>query len=236
MVDSVFLEGTGCECDVTLDTWLKDSLPNLPGIVRSVAARQLVLAAREFFERTLAWQATIDNINAKAGDKQYWLSPYDEFSDVISVMAVVFRTDGADPKSGRYLSPLPTRPPAGYTTGIPLGYYAGAGPDAIYLYPTLDSDIDDALDILVALTPKQSVEHLPRIAALKFYDAIMDGFLARVYLHPSKPYSNLAAAAEHRRRFISQIGRYRGEVKGGYVHAQNWRFPGGWGVRRLVGR
>jgi len=231
MADAIFLDGAACECDVTLDTWLKDALPLLPGIERSVVSRQLVLTAREFFERTFAWQGLIENINAKAGSKQYWQSPYDQYSNVISVLGVSF--------NGTPLTPLPNRPPAAgranpKTSDIPTHYYAAPGghPDAVELYPQLATDTDDALDFYVALTPKQSVEHLPRIAALKFYDAILEGLLARCFMHPNKPYSDPRTAMLHRRNFISQCGRYMGQAKQGYVQAQNWSYPPGWGVRR----
>jgi len=226
MVDAVFLEGAGCECDVTLDTWLKDSLPLFPGAVRSLLSRELVLTAREFFERTFAWQGLIENVNAKAGDKQYWQSPYDQYSNVIGILGVAF--------NGNALTPLPQRPARNTeTSDVPTHYYAEPGhPDVFHLYPLLATDNDDALDIFVALTPKQSVEHLPRIAALKFYDAILEGFMARMLMHPNKPYSAPQLAMIHRRNFIAQCGRYMGQAKQGYVQAQNWSFPPSWGVRR----
>jgi hypothetical protein len=227
MVDSVFLEGTDCECDVTLDTWLKDTLPNLPGVNRSVAARQLVLAAREFFEKSLGWVARIDEINAKAGVKQYWLSPYDEYSNIVAVLGVAFL--------GQDLAPLPARPSRASTSDRPSGYYVSAVPDAIELYPQLSQDVDDAICVYAALTPKQSVEHLPRVAAIKFYDAILDGFLARMYIHPNKPYSAPSLARTHRAKFLSEIGRIRGEAKRGFSGAPAWRYPLGWGVRRPGG-
>lgn len=230
MVDSIFLEGAGCECDVTLDTWLKDTLPMLPGVQRSVAARQLVLTARDFFERTYAWQAVITDINAKAGDKQYWQSPYDQYSDVIGILGVAF--------NGNDLTPLHRRPSdRGRTTpstsDVPTNYWVDpAHSDTFYLYPTLQNDADDALDVYVALTPKQSVEHMPRVAARKFYDAILDGFLARMMAHPNKPYSAPASATMYRKKFLSACGRYMGQAKQGYAQAQAWSFPRGWNVRR----
>lgn len=230
MVDAVFLEGAACECDVTLDTWLKDSLPLLPGIQRTMAARELVLAAREFFERTYAWRAVVENINAKAGDKQYWQSPYDQFSNVVGILGVAWK--------GNALDPLPQRPadrgraePS--TSDSPSHFWIDpAHPDTFYLYPTLENDHADALDVYVALTPKQSVEHLPRIAAIKFYDAILDGFLARVLKHPNKPYSSPATAMLHRRSFLNWCARYNGQAKQGFSNAQAWTFPQGWKVRR----
>src|SRR3990172_1250040 len=223
MVDTVFLEGTGCECDVSLDTWLKDALPQLPGAVRSVAERKLILTASEFFERTFAWQAWITDIDMKSGAKQYWLSPYDTYSNVIAVLGVVFR--GGDATSGRDLHPLGRKPAAALTSNTPTHYYADNPPDAIFLYPEPDRDLDDALDFHVALTPKQSVEHLPRIAAIKFHDAILQGFLGRMMMHPAKPYSNPGLGSTYLREFHTRIGRYVGEAKGGFVRAQNWSYP-----------
>jgi len=231
MVDSVFLEGAGCECDVTLDTWLQDTLPLLAGIDRNVASRELVLTAREFFERTFTWQTVVENINAVAGDKVYWQSPYDQYANAVGILGVAFK--------GNVLSPLAARPadrgrdnPS--TSDTPTHYYADPGghPDTFVLYPTLQTSQADAIDVYLALTPKQSVEHLPRIAAIKFYDAIREGFLARCYMHPNKPYSSPAMGQVLRRNFIAQCGRYMGQAKQGYVQAQSWSYPQSWRIRR----
>jgi hypothetical protein len=234
MVDSVFIEGSGCECDVTLDTWLRDSLSYLPGSIRSVAARELVLAAREFFERSYAWQGLIEDQDAKAGRKQYWLSPWDEYANVVGVIGVTLK--------GNPISPVPVRPArvnttstgtAAATSDRPGWYYAAPAPDAIELFPDLKTDIPDGLTFHVALTPKTTVEHLPRVAEIKYYDAILDGFLARMYMHPSKPYTSIPMAQFKRKSFNHWIGKYMGQAKQGYVGAQNWSFPSEWGVRRL---
>jgi len=235
--DEVFVEGAGCECDVTLDTWLRDALPNLPGVVRSVAARQLVLACREFFERSYAWVGVIEEQEAKEGRIQYWASPYDEYSNVIAVLGVRF--------NGVELARLVERPPRRVNNSgvpnenadIPTGYYADVAPDAIELWPDITEgttqNLKGALDFKVALTPKPSVEHLPRIAEIKFYDAILDGFLSRMYMQPHKPYTALTLGAQKRRSFNHWIGKYMGQAKQGYVSGQNWSFPPTWGVRRF---
>jgi hypothetical protein len=227
MPDSIFIEGTGCECDVTLDRWLKDTLPMLPGIVRGVAARELVLACREFFERSYAWQTVIEDVNAKEGRKQYWLSPLDQYTNVVGVLGVTYK--------GNELTRFNVRPPRRtseeVTSSIPYAFYAPDAPDSIEIYPDLDHDEDAALNFHVALTPKVSVEHLPRVAEIKYYDAILDGFLSRVYMHPNKPYSSLVLAQAKRRSFNSWIGRYAGQAKQGNIGAQNWSYPTGWGVR-----
>lgn len=224
MVDEVFLEGTNCECDVTLDTWLKDSLPDLPGVVRSVAERQLILACREFFDRTYAWQVALPDQHAKAGARQYWLSPYDQVSNVVGVLGIGF--------NGTQLTPLKQRPARIAESTTPSHYYAASIPDCIELFPQLTEDVDEALTFYLALTPKQSVEHLPRIAAIKFYDAILDGFLARMYMQPNKPYSQPQLGVERRRSFVAAISRFKGLARQGFVQAQDWAYPASWGVRR----
>lgn len=230
MVDSVFIEGTGCECDVTLDRWLKDTLPMLPGVVRGVAARELVLACREFFERSYAWQTVIEDQNAKEGRKQYWLSPLDQYTNVIGVLGVAYK--------GVALARLPARPArrsSSTSSNTPQAYYSPDAPDSIEVYPDLDHDEDAGLSFHVALTPKPSVEHLPRVAEIKYYDAILDGFLARMYMHPNKPYSSFTLAQAKRKSFNAWIGRYAGQAKQGNINAQNWSYPAGWGVRRYGG-
>lgn len=228
-VDEVFVEGSGCECDVTLDHWLRDSLPTLPGAIRSVAARELVLACREFFERSYAWIGYIENENAKAGTKQYWTSPYDEYSNVVAVLGVDWLGTPLDRLTAR----PPINPNTDRTTDRPLAYYVDPAPDAVYLDRPLANDVESALTFRVALTPKPTVEHLPRIAEIKFYDAILDGFLARMYTHPSKPYTNPTLAASKRKSFNSWIGRYMAQAKQGFVNGQGWQYPPGWGVRRF---
>jgi hypothetical protein len=170
----------------------------------------------------------IEDQNARAGRKQYWLSPYDQYANVVGVLGVSF--------NGNMLAPTTRRPPrASDATDIPRAYYAGEVPDMIEIFPDLLTDVDSALSFHVALTPKVSVEHLPRVAEIKYYDAILDGFLARMYMHPHKPYSSPSFAQAKRRSFNSWIGRYAGQTKQGNVGAQSWSFPAGWGVRRLGG-
>lgn len=199
----------------------------LPGVVRGVAARELVLACREFFERSYAWQTLIEDQNAKSGRKQYWLSPLDEYTNIIAVLGVAYK--------GQWLARMASRPPRRTettTASTPQGFYSPDAPDSIELYPDLDHDEDAGLAYLVALTPKISVEHLPRVAEIKYYDAILDGFLARMFMHPNKPYSSLTLAQAKRKSFNSWIGRYAGQAKQGNINAQNWVYPSGWGVRR----
>lgn len=207
-----------------LDTWLKDALPLVPGAVPSVAARQLALAAREFFERSWAWRDRVEDLDAQAGATTHVLSPFDAVADVIGVLTVAFQ--------GCPLAPLPSRPHRSSTSNLPYAYSTTVAPDVIRLYPELEVLVEDALTIEVALTPIVGATTLPDIARTKFYDAILDGFLARMLMHPNKPYSSAPLAGLHRKRFLAQMARFRGEARRGFLQSQNWAYPRGWGVSR----
>lgn len=217
MADSIFLEASTCSCDASLDLWLRDALPHTPGIVRAAAQRELVLAAQEFYRRSFAWRVLVGPFHGKQGDYLYFQSPYDDYSNVAGILAVAWQGATIDPMSAP--SALPT------TSTSPTHWFVADGVDAFRLYPALTADVQNALHALVALAPKQEVEHLPRIAESTHYDAIMDGFLARVKAHPMKPYSDPQGATERRTRFLAAIARYSGQARQGYANAQAWSFP-----------
>ena len=89
--------------------------------------------------------------------------------------------------------------------------------------------------MLPALVPSFTATALPRQITLKYYDAIVNGYLSRVYLHPNKPYSAPALAGQLRHTFLRSIGFYMAQRKQGYAGAQAWRFPQDYQVTRLGG-
>lgn len=217
MSETIYVEGSGAECDATLNTWMKDLLPRTPGAVRAVVQRELVLAAREFYERSLAWRVVIGPKNIVANRAKYPLSPYDAYANVVRVLQVEFNE-----------SPLHrlARRPAGETeTADSPSYYYLIQPDTLQLWPTPTVSADGALTVWAALTPKPSVTHLPNISVTHHYDALLDGVLGRLLAHPAKPYSNVELGKYHLNRFRNAIGTYKAEAASGYTGGQVWRYP-----------
>lgn len=218
------------EYTTSIYTLLKDTLPELPGIVRSVAAREFRLAMREFFEKSYAWTTTITSVAVPTGEEGIQFDDSDANSEVIAVLGVAMgnSTDGFEP-----LKPLTGRPVREETTSTnPDRWYVASNPDEVTLYPYLDTATTDTLTAFVALIPAFDAaadeNNLPRQIVLKYYDAIMEGFLARVYEHPNKPYSAPVVAQQKRHNFLRAIGYYAAQRKNGYNGAQAWRFPKGW--------
>lgn len=217
MTSTLTVESSGHECDVKLQVWLRDILPRTPGLVRKVAARELVLTAREFFERSSAWRTMLGPVDLKSVKKRYSLSPVDAYSDVVQVLGVAF--------NGCPLKKLVAQPAQFRSADQPTHYWLES-PDVVRLWPTATTTVEDALTFYVALAPKQTVSHLPRIAQTHFYEALFDGVLGRVMSHPAKPYTNPILAQYHLKRFRNAIGVYAGQAKQGFSPgAPSWSFP-----------
>ena len=218
----------------TFDTLLKDTIPQTPGIIRSLALRELRLAAREFFEKTFTWTKIISNVTGPAGKVDIVVDDSDSNTKVISVLGVAAGTTAA--QRGAQLTPLGQKPTLDETSdGAPRNFFITSAPDHFQIFPYLNTAKTNFLDVTVALIPSFTATALPRQVTDLYYDALIDGYLARVYKHPNKPYSARALANDHRAKFLASIGFYMAKRKQGFNNSQQWVFPGGWQVQRLGG-
>jgi hypothetical protein len=214
------------------DTILQDTIPELPGALRAVAKRELRLTLREFFEKSHAWVTTVEDIALPAGKTPVQIDDGDANTEIIGILRL---SVGNDVDGYREMAPMAERPLRVETGKNASAWFASSNPDEFVQYPYPENVPTDVAVADVALIPAFDTELLPRQITLKYYEAIVNGFLARMYNHPNKPYSAPAAAGGHRLSFVSQIGYYAAQRKQGYNGAPNWRFPGGWRVAK-VGR
>lgn len=215
---------------ISINELLKDALVELPGVVRSVAQREMRLTLREFFEKSFAWTTTLKDVAPVTGETPIQVDDGDANTEIIGVLAVAIGKSG---EGYNPLRPIPGRPYNESTAGgLPGYFYITSNPDEFCLYPYMNDVSTYDLTVEVALMPAFDIDPdattLPRQVLLKYYDAIMQGFLARMYEHPNKPYSAPAVAQQLRHNFLRAIGYYAAQRKTGYNGAQNWRFPTGW--------
>lgn len=197
-------------------TWLQDILPRTPGVVRAVAKREFVLAAREFYRQSASWRETLAAVDVTAGDPTYTATPTDATSEVLQIVAVEYDGLPLDPKVDRPLGDVPT--------GTPTMWYP-TGRSTFVLWPTPETTKLATLIVRVLLQPKDDTTTLPDMAYQLHYDALLDGVLGRLYAHPAKPYSNLTGAQYHLGRFRNAIAAAAGAAKQGNINGQNWTFP-----------
>lgn len=212
----------------TFDEILNDTIPQTPGIIRSIALRELRLACREFFEKSYAWTVLVPAIDVTTGNTPIQIDDGDANTEIIGILNLAF--NGKDlPSIGR----RPSRQLG--TSDVPVGYYVTSNPDEFSVYPSLETNQTGAAEALVALMPAFDTDVLPRQIMLKYYDAIISGYLARVYIHPNKPYSAPMLSGQQRGVFLKAVGYYAAQRKQGWNGSQQWNYPAGWGVQRLGG-
>jgi hypothetical protein len=199
----------------SISIWLKDILPRTPGVVRSVAARELILAAREFYRDSTYWRAVVESTYWDAGDYAFTVPSPDTGAEVLQVLSVEV--------NGQDLTSKVERPQGDRGTGTPTLWFP-TGPDTIEVWPTPDM-YEDAMRVRVILIPVVGATTLPDVALKKHYDALLDGVLGRLYAHPAKAYSNTDLGTYHLNRFRAAIATAAGEVKQGGFAGQNWRYP-----------
>lgn len=200
---------------VSISVWLKDILPRTPGIVRAVARRELINAAREFYRQSGAWREVLENTYFDDGDYQYTVVPSNSESEVIQVTSVEV--------NGSLLTAVTERPVGDRQDGTPTQWFP-TGLNTLEIWPTPEQ-YDDEVRIRVILIPTESATTFPDAAYAKYYEALLDGVLGKLYGHPAKPYSNPSLAEYHLRRFRNAIGEAVAEQKGGGFAGQNWQFP-----------
>lgn len=200
---------------VSISVWLKDILPRTPGVVRAVARRELINTAREFYRQSGAWREVLENTYFDDGDYQYTVVPSNPESEMIQVTSVEV--------NGSPLTATTERPVGDRQDGTPTLWFP-TGLASIEIWPTPEQ-YDDDVRVRVILIPTESATTFPDAAYAKYYEALLDGVLGKLYGHPAKPYSNPAFAEYHLRRFRNAISEAAAEQKGGGFAGQNWQFP-----------
>ena len=208
----------------TFEQILKDTVPQTPGIQRDVALRELRLACREFFEKSWAWTVYAENVAAPSGETDIVVTDGADESEVVGILSV-------DKVEGPALNLLANRPASNATSDDPVYWFVNTPPDTIRLFPYLVNAHSNFLNIRMALIPSLTTAALPDEVTTKFYDAIVNGYLARVYMHPNKPYSAPKYVQAYRHSFLRSIGYYMGLRKAGNAGGQGWTYPPSWGVR-----
>lgn len=213
-----------------IENILKDILPDLPGVIRSVAARECRLAMREFFEKSLAWTMEVESVAIPIGDTAVQIDDGDANTEVVAILGVKIgnSTDGYQPVTP--LARMPNKIEG--TDSKPWNWYVTSSPDELKLHPYQNSASSNDLRVFVGLQPAMDIDinalTLPRQITLRYYDAILAGTLARLYLHPAKPYSQPMLGTQLRNKFLKDAGYYAAQRKKGYNNTPMWSFPVGW--------
>jgi hypothetical protein len=214
----------------SIEQLLKEILPQTPGVIRSVAAQEIRDAMREFFEKSYAWIKIVEDVAISTGDTAIQITDSDANTEVIAILDVRHGNDTDGYQRVWSMTGEPNLIEG--NNSRPTHWYVTSNPDELKLHPYASEATTDVLRVKVALIPSASVAvnelDLPRQITLKFKEAIKDLTLARLYMHPSKPYSQPVLAQQLRHRGLKAAGYYAAQRKKGFNNTPAWRYPPGW--------
>jgi len=183
----------------------------IPGVTDDMLNLQLFNVIDEFFRRTNAWQH-YDDIPLQENIQQYVIP--------VPSGAVIVRAMGAS------------------HNGMPITFQMSP-PDLVWLFhqpdlPMIEHPVVMGVSLSVAkdcMAKSCDCWEIPEWCWNSFFQAWLDGVLARFYSMPAKPWSNSAQAVYHHKRFRNLMGGHKQEAEKGFVHSlPGWNFPrvGGW--------
>jgi hypothetical protein len=205
----------------TLESFLPEILPDVPGCPSDMAIRALRSTIIEFCEKSFIYQQTLDPITAIENITDYDLDPPSGYR-VQKIMKMWYL--GREMEA---LAPDDIGLPDSYRTNI-TGYNASKGPPAGYtqkdvdsftILPIPDQRYTNAITMRVALVPLRSVTEVEDFLFELWSEVIGFGTKARLMLNPGKPYSNAEAATYNQVRFAAGLNDARQRAARGNVRS-----------------
>lgn len=194
-------------------TWQNVLLAELPGATWDFVDQVLCEAINEFYTRTGSWIEDL-RYDIRAGRTQYNLNPVVGRDVEVLYVYQVFIDD----------EPVGIGQPEQMSTASAGAWVRPAA--TLHLNAPPEEDISKGLRVIVALKPKMCAGEVPDEAVLLHFDTIKNGALGRLKAMPSKPWTDVAGAAVHQRRFRNGMAEARDMARRGFSRIEaGWAFP-----------
>lgn len=200
---------------VNPDRLVREVTGTLPSVLQNVVQSQLADVVRDFCRKSWSIKADI-MVTLPAGVSGMTLPDINGFK-VIKVLSG--RTS-----EGAALREDPTLRHMAVATNVsPRRYYC---PDENQMTFDGAPTADTGLVLVVAVCPRDGTVTVPDSLYEQRYEALLAGVLGRLYMQPSKPYSNVAMGRLH-------WGRYNAELQSAKIQAMQeltkgdapWQYP-----------
>lgn len=208
----------------TLDPWINEALPELPGATKEGLKQVIRRVFRDFCVESGAFILEQETpISVVAGQPKYDVRDAfptlltGSFYEPIYIWSVGFFPNYAvDPHNVSFLSSLQApnyRNRATMPSNRPLGYKTFIDQPGIFeLVPVVDINIADAMSCYVAFRPSTTVDwdaEVPDVFEFNWFDILLNGILGVMLDQQDKPYSNPMKARICQQRFILGKARAR---------------------------
>lgn len=199
---------------VPYSDFLPDVLPYVVGVPEPVAVEAVRNACIEFCQRSNYYRYEVDEITPTVGEGRYDLSlPTD--TQINQVLEVWYDGQRLLAQSDKQLSSM-------YSTdwreveGTP-GFYTMLDQHELVLVPKPDTQIVDALKVIVALKPSRDSIRVFDDLWEHHYETIACGAKARLTAMPGLPAYDMRVSAEHYRTFRNRISDAIRDVNKGHT-------------------
>ena len=205
----------------TLESFLPEILPDVPGCPSDMAIRALRNTIVEFCEKSLIHQDTMDAITVLQNVTDYDLEPPKNYR-IQKIMKMWYLGQELEA-----LAPDDLGLPDAYRTNI-AGYTASKGPpagftqkdvDTFTILPIPDQKYTSSLTMRVALVPLRTMTEVADFLFEIWGETIGFGTKARLMLTPGKPYSNNEAANFNQVRYMTGLNDARQRASRGNVRS-----------------
>ena len=181
---------------ITIEKWLPDLMPRLPGATEELIRAETMAAVRELCEDGRAWTETVEPLHAN--DKGYiYINPLYQDTRVGYVLGLTANGHG-----------------------VPFQMI-----DPGTIQPAYLGNATTKYSALVSVIPLHERTRLPELFWTHWRDAVIDGVCARMMAMPSKPWSSAQGAVLHGRGFRNHVKRCRMITKHMTQGEHPWRFP-----------
>lgn len=205
---------------VGIDAWVDTILGRLTGAVPDMVKTEVTNTLRDFFVRSTVWRADLFLFVTK-GVALYDLKGLVAGGKPAFVHEVYY--------DERPLQPVADIPWDRNVTADPRQYWSPE-PGLLRLSPIPQRTEDDKLRLSMSLQPSGC--QVPEYIKDQFFEGILSGAVAKLYMHPRRPYSNPSLGERNRLSYERQIVRARSIRNTRFTSAaHSFRYPRGWSPR-----
>ena len=223
MPQSGFEAGFQVKDTASLDVWVKELSPKMPGAVEGYIYDQLKLTLADMFRRTKSWREFLGPFTLTSGNNKISLNPVDSKVNVIQVLGISINGSPLMPSSDSALS----LQFSGSTTqeGTPNRYYVRPY-HTVFFSPTPAATVSN-IYVDVALTPRfNNCNNIDQWVIDQHYEVVKAGVLERMYNEPNRPYTNTKQGEFWGMRYRSDMASIRAAGDQNFKQGPHpWAFP-----------
>lgn len=184
-------------------------LPDVPGCPLNVVDNALISTLIDFCEKSLLWKHEAEPTSVRAGYARYTFAP----EDGTRVVEPVYVSLDKMPLEATSLSLLDLNSP-GWRDRVdttPTAYYMDTD-DSIRLVGIPAEDMDDALEVHVALKPLRSSKEIPDFLFEDWAEIIAHGTLAKLHAMSNRTWADPSVVNYHYRKYRRGLSRGRSKA------------------------